>query len=550
MDAQSPQRGDMLARLDVARQLLETNQVESARSQAHAVLKSAEEHADPAVQGQALMALAQYDRVLGRFRRSMGAAQRAARIFQLDGDLHGECAALSLLAHARSYLGHDAEAVEAGLLSVRLGELLPPGPWLVNLYNYLGVAYLWSKSFAEAEAALHQSERLALLYAPESNVLLPRMNLAWLEAIRLFEERYFHGTLPSTQTLHQRMELCEALFAEDVPFPGLPGVRSVLQRFGRCVRALLHCWHGEFDAAQAWLDAAQDPLRPAHYAQVANFVVHWVRAELHWAQHDLAGARREAAQLIQHAEEAEFEQMGNIGHLLLIQIYSLQGQPVLALQEERNYRQRQLRVCADSLESRHRVVQAQLDIRASARDLQQLASHARELERLSFEDPLTGIANRRRFDAQLAAALATTPHAQRHTCVAVIDLDHFKSINDRYAHEAGDDVLRGVAQAIRAAVREADLPARIGGDEFVVLFPHTALAAAQAVCERVGTMVAALRWSKWPELQVTASIGVAESQAGDTAAGLLLRSDKAMFLAKSQARIKVQMVSANGALPP
>ncbi|MDB5850828.1 MAG: hypothetical protein JWP29_4580 [Rhodoferax sp.] len=536
MNAQSPQRGEMLARLDAARVLLETNQVESARNQAYAVLKTAEEHADRPLQAQALMALAQYDRVLGRFRRAVDAVQRAAQIFQIDGNLAAECEALSLLAHANSYLGRDAEAVEAGLLSVKLGDLLPPGPGQVTLYNYLGVAYLWSKSFGEAEAALRQAERLALLYPAGSNVLLPRMNLAWLEAVRMFKERYFTGTLPGTATLQQRMDLCDALFDGDTPFPGLPGVRSVLQRFGRCVRALLCCWHGEFGAAQSWLDAAQDPSRPGHYAQVANFVVHWVRAELHWAQHDAPGARREAALLIERAAEAEFEQMAYIGHLLLIQIDTRQGQLALALREERRYRERQLRVRADGLQSRHRVVQAQLDIRASARDLQRLAQHANELERLSFEDTLTGIANRRRFEAQLATALAGMPHPRRPTCVAVIDLDAFKSINDRYSHAAGDEVLRTVAQAIRAAVRDSDLPARLGGDEFVVLFAHTQLAAAEAVCARIEAAVAALRWDRWPDLRVGVSIGVAESAAEDTAAGLLLRSDQAMFKAKGRVR--------------
>ena len=156
--------------------------------------------------------------------------------------------------------GRDAEAVEAGLLSVKLGELLPPGPQQVNLFNYLGVAYLWAKSFGDAEEALREAERLALLYAPDSNVLLPRINLAWLEAVRLFNERYFNGVLPDTRTLEQRLALCAGLFDDDAPFPGLPGVRAILQRFGRCAHALAHCWRGEPDTAQQWLDAAQDPL--------------------------------------------------------------------------------------------------------------------------------------------------------------------------------------------------------------------------------------------------------------------------------------------------
>lgn len=535
MDAPPPARVAMLAQLDAARQMLESSQVESARSLASAVLKTAEDQADRSMQGQALMALAQYDRVLGRFRRAIETVQRAAQLFQLEGDIAAEASALSLLAHASSFLGRDEEAVEAGLLSVKLGDLLPSGPQQVNLYNYLGVSYLWSKSFADAETALRESERLALIHAPESNVLLPRINLAWLEAVRLFKERYFHGALPGTQTLQQRLALCTPLFDDDAPFPGLPGVRAVLQRFGRCAQALAHCWRGDLESAETWLDAAQDPARPGNYAQVANYVVHWVRAELRWARNDLPGAQQEAAILIERAGEAEFEQMAYIGHLLLIQIHSHHGQLALALREERALRLRQLRVRADSLDSRHRVVQAQLDIRASVRDLRLLATHAQELERLSFEDSLTGIANRRRFETQLSAALAGGQNPQHPTCVALIDIDDFKRVNDTHSHEAGDDVLRKVAEAIRDEVRDSDLPARLGGDEFVVLFPYTALALARSVCERIHAKVAALRWAQWSaDLQMTVSIGVAQSQPGDSAATLLQRSDKAMFQAKKK----------------
>ncbi len=535
MELQPPDNLVLLAQLDAARQLLERNQVEAARDQASAVLKAAEDRDDRWMQGQALMALAQYDRVVGRFRRGIVSVLRAVQLFRLDGDIAGEATALALLAHASSLLGRDEEAVEAGLLAVRLGSLLPPGAQQVHLYNYLGTSYLWSKSFGDAEVALREAERLAVSGGHDGHVLLPRINLAWLELVRLSEERYFNGVLPDTQALETRLAQCADLFESDAPFPGLPGVRAVLQRFGRCAHALLHCWRGEPDAAAQWLNTARDPDKPGNYAEVANFVVHWVGAEIHWARGDLQAAQQEASVLIDRAGDVEFEQMAYIGHMLLTQIYSQQGRDAVALTEERRYRRRQLRVRADSLDSRHRVVQAQLDMRASKRDLHQLATHAQELERLSFEDSLTGIPNRRRFEVQLSSALAAGPSPTPPTCVALIDLDDFKQINDTHSHEAGDEVLKTVAQAIRGAVRETDLAARLGGDEFVVLFARTTLEQARAMCERIQAAVAALRWAQWsPGLQVRLSIGIAESRAGDSAAELLKRSDSAMFLAKKQ----------------
>jgi diguanylate cyclase (GGDEF)-like protein len=520
--------------LDTARQMLEAGQVESARSLATAVLKSADEQNDRAAQGQALMALSQFDRVLGRFRRAIGTAHRAAQLFQLDGDIAGEASALSLLSHSNSYLGRDEEAVEAALLSVKLGDLLPPGTLQVNLYSYLGVAYLWANSFAHSETALRESERLALLIAPEGSVLLPRINLAWLEAVRLFKERFFTGTLPSTDELEHRLALCTALFEDDAPFPGLPGVRAVLQRFGRCAQALLLCWSGKLEAADEQLIAAQDLSKPGNYAQVANFFGHWVAAELNLARQDLGAAQQEASVLIEKAGQAEFEQMAYIGHFLLTQIYRQQEQYALALDEGRAHRRRELRVQADILDSRHKVVQTQLDIRRSEDHLQQLVRHAQDLERLSYEDSLTTIPNRRRFEAHLTSSLGDGWDRLHPVCVALIDVDGFKRINDTYSHAAGDEVLKRVAQAIRDSVRGSDLPARLGGDEFVIVFQRTALEVARQACERIRAAVANLRWEHLSAtLSVSVSIGVCEARPGETPAALLRRSDAAMFESKA-----------------
>lgn len=523
----------MRQQLDGARVLVEAGEFESARGVASAVLKEAEYLGDRMFQGHALLALAQVDRVLGHFRRALETAQRASHLYQLEGDFAGEASALSLLAHANSYLGRDEEAVEAALLSIRLGNLLPSGALQVNLYNYLGVTYLWAQSFSNAENALLECEHLASLNAQESSVLLPRVNLAWLEAIRLFKERYFTGVLPGTELLRERLLLCTALFDEGAPFSGLPGVRAVLQRFGRCAQALCLCWSGNLDAAREALDAVQDQARPGSYAEVASFFGHWVLSELSLATGDVEAARREAEELIGRADHAEFEQMAYIGHLLLTHIYRQQGHYELALDEGRKHRQREIRVQADILESRHSVVQTQLDIRASDHHLQQMLRNAQELERLSFEDALTGLPNRRRFEMKLASAVGGGWDPQHPVCVAVLDLDNFKRVNDTYTHSAGDAVLKAVAQAMRNSLRDSDLPARLGGDEFVILFHGTTLETAHSVCERIQSAVADLRWDHLsPSLQICVSIGLTEAQPGDSPVSLLHRSDLAMFGAK------------------
>jgi len=119
-------------------------------------------------------------------------------------------------------------------------------------------------------------------------------------------------------------------------------------------------------------------------------------------------------------------------------------------------------------------------------------------------------------------------------CLALLDLDNFKQINDRHSHAAGDEVLKAVAQAMKSVVRDSDLPARFGGDEFVVLFPQTDAETARQICDRIQAQVRQLRWPRLSaELEVALSVGIAQAAAGDTPADLLHRSDEAMFRQKA-----------------
>ncbi len=112
------------------------------------------------------------------------------------------------------------------------------------------------------------------------------------------------------------------------------------------------------------------------------------------------------------------------------------------------------------------------------------------LDRRASEDALTGLANRRTFEARLAAASSHFERYQRPFSLLILDVDHFKKFNDTWGHEAGDRVLQHVAELVRGSVREVDLPARLGGEEFVVLLPETPLMAAVEVAERVRKAIA------------------------------------------------------------
>lgn len=160
------------------------------------------------------------------------------------------------------------------------------------------------------------------------------------------------------------------------------------------------------------------------------------------------------------------------------------------------------------------------------------ASAVASLRQVARTDGLTGLANRRAFDLALGAALTTARETGRPFCVALVDLDHFKQVNDAHGHAVGDDVLRGAARALRAASRESDVVARYGGEEFTVIMPGD-LRSAHAVAERLRHAVAT---ADGPT-RVTCSIGIGAWTGPDcTTEQILAAADAALYRAKADGR--------------
>lgn len=161
-------------------------------------------------------------------------------------------------------------------------------------------------------------------------------------------------------------------------------------------------------------------------------------------------------------------------------------------------------------------------------------------------DGLTGLYNRRSFDRELAAERARFERYGRPMALLILDIDHFKGINDHYGHEAGDTVLRGVATAIRAGIRDVDFAARFGGEEFVILLPETLLPAATEVAERLRAAIEHIQ-APWrgERIPVRASIGVSACPTCVPDPGSLVKSADAMlYQAKQNGRNRVSAAPA------
>jgi diguanylate cyclase (GGDEF)-like protein len=172
--------------------------------------------------------------------------------------------------------------------------------------------------------------------------------------------------------------------------------------------------------------------------------------------------------------------------------------------------------------------------------MQQLRQQADAFERQAREDALTGLANRRALDELLAYEFARAGRSEQPLCVALIDLDHFKRINDDLSHAAGDAVLKAVAERMRGLCREIDTVARWGGEEFALLLPNTRLSDALAVCERVRAGVERLELDAIaPGLRTTISIGIASHEGHADYDRMLSQADAALYAAKQAGRNRV-----------
>jgi diguanylate cyclase (GGDEF)-like protein len=171
-----------------------------------------------------------------------------------------------------------------------------------------------------------------------------------------------------------------------------------------------------------------------------------------------------------------------------------------------------------------------------------------EQGRLVGTDPLTDLANRRSLEISLERQIALARRNQRPLTVVMFDLDHFKGVNDRFGHDDGDSVLRVFARTLMNHVRTSDLPARFGGEEFVLILPETSLQEGTVVAEKIRQTVESLTIPVTGKdgrdhLKITVSAGVTDFGVSDSIHDLLDRADHALYRAKETGRNRCVAIS-------
>ncbi|MBF7144454.1 MULTISPECIES: GGDEF domain-containing protein [Pseudomonas] len=276
------------------------------------------------------------------------------------------------------------------------------------------------------------------------------------------------------------------------------------------------------------------------YLQQINERLAWFQGQLHEASQGQADSQDQARQLDTelreqvgdlHESVAAVEDADALKRLLESRLDGLLG----SVDEHRRRRE------AHEVEVAERMRGLSDRVASMEREAEAYQSVLEEQRQKALQDPLTGLPNRAGLNERLEALISQRATEEVPAQVAIMDLDHFKSINDNYGHLAGDRVLKIVADQLRRQLRDGDFLARFGGEEFVALFPGSAPEEAHAVLEQMRQAIEACPFHfKGMRIVVTVSMGMATLRSKEAAQAALKRADEALYRAKDTGRNRIE----------
>ncbi|MGN6528743.1 MAG: diguanylate cyclase [Burkholderiaceae bacterium] len=457
------------------------------------------------------------------------AANEALAHFRVTGSARGQAFALNALGIVAWRRGVPSRVLELTGEAVVLARAADEPVLQVRIANTLGAVLNDIGRLPESVQILEEGLRASRGFPDEAVVLRLRANLAlalarW--ALREFDER-----LPESAWRPRAERAIEVMRPAIDAWRkrGRPELLSnVLENL-----AVAHIVLGRLEDAHATLDEAERLMDPAS-ARHSIVFFSCVRARAHLQ----AGEPLLALQAVERGRAAADARGGHIYmdevHRLKSLAHEARGELREALDAYKRFHELRTRLVLERAEQQASALAITLNTERALRQVSEERDRAERAHREARHDQLTGLANRRRFDEYLAGMLPRATDEQPISLV-LIDLDHFKSINDRYRHLAGDAALRWVARHLQAQCRQVDLPARLGGDEFALVL-NAPLAVAHQVCTRLRVAVAG-RSSELPsDVTIRLSAGIAEATAPCDPQHLFRRADEALYAAKAGGR--------------
>ena len=472
------------------------------------------------------------------------------------------------LGNLASYRGDYADALTHYLRAYPMQQQLGYKPYISDLVLSIAAAYRRMGLFTEAIAYIDAAE--AVFNAPEEQfrhaMILHEKAYSYAElgqperAVALFEQSmaiYQTLTVPQwvTYTKVNLVWVYNLLGQFDTALQLAAEAQQELNTFTpdnirtfETYQALLALYRGE---ALSATDNAQQAIISLQLAEqefgsdaVPRYLLLLYRAQAialaKVEQYQLAYQKSEQyLQLYQQLQDAAKEQQANL----------LRFQFDVARQQEQNAQLDAEKRAAEQLVSTLQLAQRWQYLALSLIAILlfsllllaiSLKKRNRRLHRLAMTDELTGIANRRRIMMQAEHERVKMQHSTLPLCILIIDLDHFKQINDTYGHDAGDTVLQQVSITMSGLLRQQDYVGRTGGEEFMIVLPDTQPEQAQAIAERIRIALSKLDLTTIaPALRISCSIGLTQALASELLNSSIARADKALYRAKAEGRNRV-----------
>ena len=434
-----------------------------------------------ALEGETLNTLGTVHDAMGAFARALEAYNASLAACEESGDRIGLAHVLNNLGNIHGRLGDYAEALQYHERALALNRELDHRSGAASACANVGVSYYFLGDYARALELLDIALRLA----------------------REVGERSYEAAVLAN--------------AGDV-YRAMGDTGRALQHYEASLEvSRVHGLH--FYEAQALLHIGETLVQERRHAEALEYLRHALTMQ------EKVGAR-----------DQEFTV-----HQALSAAYEATGDVSSALKHFKEFHR--VREMVWSVESDRRIqsILVQAEVERTQREAQILREKNEELDRLSREDSLTGLSNRRHVDERLALEWERARRFGRDLSVTLADIDHFKTINDRFSHAVGDEVLRAVGRILRESTRQLDVVGRWGGEEFVLVLIETLPEKAVLFCEKLRATVEAFDWPAiHPELSVTISMGVAGNVGVASPDALLAAADARLYTAKREGRNRVR----------
>lgn len=467
---------------------------------------------------------------LGRSEEAIEYVQRILQRVVKRGDQVREARVRAVYANVLIEMGLDSESYQEASRAISMATSPEQADVLLKAMDLQAIAMIFADNFDAASNMLDEALMIADQHDLKRVYATLMMHLGLLNT-RIGESKLEHGDEKahrrylekgSAQTEHA-IELAKACGNKRVEMVGAANLAEFMAEFGR------------FDEGEKWIKhwySLEEIATPGNWVHL-----HYTVSDFELKRGNVDAALEAGKRAIEVAKGISSADNYANAVRRLGNAYEAAGDYKSALDMQKKFHNEFRKRSVEKGHWQSKVDELNREMERVQNLLQNASSDMERLKEEAMTDPLTGLANRRAFDQHMSM-LAERQNAKY--AIAVLDLDHFKAVNDAFSHVLGDEVLRNVAQCLIKGCRGTDLICRIGGEEFALILNGSSPTQIYNVCERLRGSIEQFDWVSLAQgLEMSASIGVAHAEAGLTPAEVFAKADNRLFYAKAKGRNRV-----------